>query len=224
MKRSKSIRLVALGSISLVAFTACQSGKRPMKTISETRQFESLDACTKAGVAVDLCTDAYTAAYELHRNRAPSYDNYADCEADYAVGTCTDRSNNGRIMPVSSGFAVTTQREVPADEQSTSSSGGGGGSGGGGHGLRAFWRWLTFGDEGPRYYSEPLYRERVGIDQSRLVSLNQQLSEGKTFPKAKSGRFKVSSPESFSTSVKLSGVEPIRVSRGGFGSHGGSGG
>lgn len=222
MKRSKSIRLAALGSLSL-ALTACDSGKRPMKTVSETRQYENLEACTKSGLATDVCIDAYTAAYELHRNRAPSYDSYADCEADYDVGMCTERSNNGRIMPVSSGFAVTTQREVPADEPATSS-GGGSGGGGGGHGAGGFWRWLSYGDDGPRYYSEPLYRERVGIDQSRLVSLNQQLSEGKTFPKAKNGRFKVSSPESFSTSVKLSGAEPIRVSRGGFGARGGSGG
>lgn len=224
-KRSQSIRLAALGSLSL-ALGACDGNHRPTRTLSATSQYESLAACAAAGVSTDVCAEAQQVALAHQRKYAPTYEDANDCAADYAAETCLELSDNGRIRPAAAGFALTTQREVAADEPQASSGGATGSYGGPsvsgpGSGTSSFWRDIGFGaDDGPRYYSEPIYRERAGQASTRLVTLNQQLAEGKTFSQAKSGRFSISSPQSFAASTHLAGAEPVHVSRGGFGSHG----
>ena len=218
MKRSTTIRLAALGGVSL-ALTTCAIDRRPVRTVIQTAHYASTDACTKASVPLEVCTSAYKIAYEMHRNNAPSYDSVADCEADYAIGVCVDRSVNGRVIPAMSGFAVTTQ----TDERQQSSSSGGGWSGSSSSGAR-FWRWIGFGEDNPRYYSEPLYREQSAQGVVRNVTLNDQVNTGKPFAKARNGRYSISSPGSFSADARSASAQPVHVSRGGFGARGGFGG
>ena len=52
MKRSKTIRLVALGSLPLV-LSAC--GDRPTRIISETKRYQDVDYCVMDGVPRQVC-------------------------------------------------------------------------------------------------------------------------------------------------------------------------
>lgn len=230
MKRSKSVRLVLLGSVPF-ALVACDGQPQATREVRQTQHFSSVRDCVLAQVPSAICQDAFDDARERGELIAPRYLDLQRCEDDFFAGNCMVSRDNRAYVPIAKGLALTTQRTVPVqpeDEQpeqaSSSSSGGGGGGGGGGHsyGARAgssFWRWIGLDSTPePRYFSETLYKERDGRGGSQLSTLSQQVEAGKTFSGANGGRFGISSPDHFtSTGNPLAGAHEV-VSRGGFGS------
>lgn len=235
MKRSKSVRLVLLGSVPF-ALAACDGQPQATREVRQTQNFTSLSECERAQIPSAICKAARADASERGESVAPRYLDLQRCEEEFFTGKCMVSRDNRAYVPLSSGFALTTQRTVPVEPEeeqqqssssssSSGSSGGGGGGGGGGRSSNSsstgssFWRWIGLDSTPePRYFSEPLYQERDGRGGTRLSTLSQQVEAGKTFSGANGGRFGISSPEHFtSAGNSLAGAHEV-VSRSGFGS------
>ncbi|MFB0701199.1 DUF1190 domain-containing protein [Pseudomonas protegens] len=219
MKRSKSVRLVLLGSVPF-ALAACDGQPQATREVRQTQNFSSVSECERAQIPSAICQAARDDARERGERVAPRYLDLQRCEEDFVTANCMVSRDNRAYVPISSGFALTSQRTVPdkpEEEQQTSSSGGGGG-GGGGSGSR-FWRWIGLDSTPePRYFSEALYKQRDGRGGTQLSTLSQQVEAGKTFSGASGGRFGISSPEHFTSAGNpLAGAHEV-VSRSGFGS------
>ncbi|MFK3792693.1 DUF1190 domain-containing protein [Pseudomonas piscis] len=243
MKRSRSVRLVLLGSVPF-ALAACDGQPQATRVVRQVQHFSTPEECAQAQVPMDICLDARHDAWAYGQEDGPRYWDLKRCEADFLPGACTISSDGRAYVPMFYGFALTTDRTVPVtpeDEQqaatdssssSSSSTGSSSGSssfsGGGGHGSSSsgssFWRWIGLDSTPePRYFTEGLYKERDAQGGERLSTLAQQVEGGKSFPGASSGRFAISSPEHFtSTGSSFSGAHEV-VSRGGFGSSSSSG-
>ncbi len=224
MKRSKSVRLVLLGSVPF-ALAACDGQPQATREVRQTQNFSSVSECERAQIPSAICQAARDDARERGERVAPRYLDLQRCEEDFVTANCMVSRDNRAYVPISSGFALTSQRTVPdkpeEEQQQTSSSGGGGGGGGGGgssSGSR-FWRWIGLDSTPePRYFSEALYKQRDGRGGTQLSTLSQQVEAGKTFSGASGGRFGISSPEHFiSAGNPLAGAHEV-VSRSGFGS------
>ncbi|BCQ65376.1 MULTISPECIES: DUF1190 domain-containing protein [Pseudomonas] len=223
MKRSKSVRLVLLGSVPF-ALAACDGQPQATREVRQTQNFSSVSECERAQIPSAICQAARDDARERGERVAPRYLDLQRCEEDFVTANCMVSRDNRAYVPISSGFALTSQRTVPdkpEEEQQTSSSGGGGGGGGGGgssSGSR-FWRWIGLDSTPePRYFSEALYKQRDGRGGTQLSTLSQQVEAGKTFSGASGGRFGISSPEHFTSAGNpLAGAHEV-VSRSGFGS------
>ncbi|MBT5648470.1 MAG: DUF1190 domain-containing protein, partial [Rhodospirillaceae bacterium] len=81
MKRSKSVRLVAMGT-GLLLVAACEEAK------VDTALFESVQQCTGLGFTAQECEANYREAQRNHVNVAPKYTAKADCEADFGSTQC----------------------------------------------------------------------------------------------------------------------------------------
>ncbi|MGC5699596.1 DUF1190 domain-containing protein [Pseudomonas sp. NFXW11] len=231
MKRSKSVRLVLLGSVPF-ALAACDGQPQATREVRQVQNFSSPRQCEQAQIPLDICQSARDDAWERSHSVAPRYLDLQRCEEDFYPGNCMVSSDNRAYVPIFQGFALTSQRTVPVkpeeEEQQQSASSGsgssGGGSGGGSHSSgssgSSFWRWIGL-DSTPetRYFSEALYKERDGRGGAQLSTLSQQVEAGKTFSHAGSnGRFGISSPEHFTRAGNsMAGAHEV-VSRGGFGS------
>lgn len=218
MKRSKSVRLVLLGSVPF-ALAACDGQPQATREVRQTQNFSSVSECERAQIPSAICQAARDDARERGERVAPRYLDLQRCEEDFVTANCMVSRDNRAYVPISSGFALTSQRTVPdkpEEEQQTSSSGGGGGGGGGGS---RFWRWIGLDSTPePRYFSEALYKQRDGRGGTQLSTLSQQVEAGKTFSGASGGRFGISSPEHFTSAGNpLAGAHEV-VSRSGFGS------
>ncbi|MBB1615170.1 hypothetical protein A9978_22270 [Pseudomonas sp. UMC65] len=219
MKRSKSVRLVLLGSVPF-ALAACDGQPQATREVRQTQNFSSVSECERAQIPSAICQAARDDARERGERVAPRYLDLQRCEEDFVTANCMVSRDNRAYVPISSGFALTSQRTVPdkpEEEQQTSSSGGGGG-GGSSSGSR-FWRWIGLDSTPePRYFSEALYKQRDGRGGTQLSTLSQQVEAGKTFSGASGGRFGISSPEHFTSAGNpLAGAHEV-VSRSGFGS------
>lgn len=219
MKRSKSVRLVLLGSVPF-ALAACDGQPQATREVRQTQNFSSVSECERAQIPSAICQAAREDARERGERVAPRYLDLQRCEEDFVTANCMVSRDNRAYVPISSGFALTSQRTVPdkpEEEQQTSSSGGGGG-GGSSSGSR-FWRWIGLDSTPePRYFSEALYKQRDGRGGTQLSTLSQQVEAGKTFSGASGGRFGISSPEHFTSAGNpLAGAHEV-VSRSGFGS------
>jgi uncharacterized protein YgiB involved in biofilm formation len=220
MKRSKSVRLVLLGSVPF-ALAACDGQPQATREVRQTQNFSNVSECERAQIPSAICQAARDDARERGERVAPRYLDLQRCEEDFVTANCMVSRDNRAYVPISSGFALTSQRTVPdkpEEEQQTSSSGGGGGGGGSSSGSR-FWRWIGLDSTPePRYFSEALYKQRDGRGATQLSTLSQQVEAGKTFSGASGGRFGISSPEHFTSAGNpLAGAHEV-VSRSGFGS------
>lgn len=219
MKRSKSVRLVLLGSVPF-ALAACDGQPQATREVRQTQNFSSVSECERAQIPSAICQAARDDARERGERVAPRYLDLQRCEEDFVTANCMVSRDNRAYVPISSGFALTSQRTVPdkpeEEQQQTSSSGGGGG--GSSSGSR-FWRWIGLdSNPEPRYFSEALYKQRDGRGGTQLSTLSQQVEAGKTFSGASGGRFGISSPEHFTSAGNpLAGAHEV-VSRSGFGS------
>ncbi|MCP3748686.1 DUF1190 domain-containing protein [Pseudomonas sp. SBB6] len=171
MKRSKTIRLVALGSLPLV-LSAC--GDRPTRIISETKRYQDVDYCVMDGVPRQVCQQAWVAAQNHHAANVPRFVTAEGCEAAYFK--CDYRRYANNYIPPMEGFALTTERQVYADDEdegssssSTTSSSSSGGSGGGR-------RYYEYTDTDPRYSSEAIYHERDGRNAFKVSTLTEQVA------------------------------------------------
>lgn len=232
MKRSKSVRLVLLGSVPF-ALAACDGQPQATREVRQVQHFTSPQECEQAQIPLDICQSARDDAWERSDVVAPRYQDLQDCEEDFYPGNCKVSIYNRTYIPTFEGFALTSERTVPVkpeDEQqqqgssgsssgSSSFSSGGGGASSSGSGS-SFWRWIGLDSTPePRYFSEALYRERDGRGGSQLSTLSQQVEAGKSFSLANNGgRFGISSPENFTRAGNsMAGAHEV-VSRGGFGS------
>lgn len=133
MKRSKTLRLVLIGSTPLM-LAGCEPS-RPGYLYRDPA------SCIAAAVFDrSICQHEFELARAAHLQSAPRYRWRGDCETDFGAGRCEPAPyNTGLYMPLMAGYLV--GREPPRDEQS----GSGGGTAGGGSARRTF-------------ASQPLYR------------------------------------------------------------------
>ena len=104
MKRSKSVRLVAMGT-GLLLVAACEEAK------VDTALFESVQQCTGLGFTAQECEANYREAQRNHVNVAPKYTAKADCEADFGSTQCEvapQRTSSGGsvFMPLMAGYMM----------------------------------------------------------------------------------------------------------------------
>ena len=78
MKRSKSVKLVAMGT-GLLLVAACEEAK------VDTALFESVKQCTSLGLSEQECVANFQQAQQTHIAAAPKYTSQADCEADFGA-------------------------------------------------------------------------------------------------------------------------------------------
>lgn len=104
MKRSKSVKLVAMGT-GLLLVAACEEAK------VDTALFESVQQCTGLGFSAQECESNYREAQRNHVNVAPKYTAKADCEADFGSAQCEtapQRTSSGGsvFMPLMAGYMM----------------------------------------------------------------------------------------------------------------------
>ena len=104
MKRSKSVKLVAMGT-GLLLIAACDEAK------VDTALFESIDQCTGLGFSKQECTTNYKNAQQTHIVAAPKYTSRLDCEADFGAEKCEkapQRTTSGGsvFMPLMAGYLM----------------------------------------------------------------------------------------------------------------------
>ncbi|MEX2453876.1 MAG: DUF1190 domain-containing protein [Rhodospirillaceae bacterium] len=104
MKRSKSVRLVAMGT-GLLLVTGCEE---PM---IDTAIFETAQQCETLGFSADECRANYERAQDMHTGVAPKYAAQADCEADFGAEQCEvapqqTASGGSVFMPLMMGYMM----------------------------------------------------------------------------------------------------------------------
>lgn len=171
MKRSKSIRLIALGSLPL-ALAACDSDRSATRVVSEVTRYQDVDTCAMAGVPRPTCDTAWRVAKEHHDANAPRFVRLEDCLASFEQ--CDAGPGATFHVPRLQGFALTTERQVYDDWQSRQSAGGGVG------GYAATGR-HDYVDVAPRYLAEAIYHERDGRDSFKASSLTDQVNSGNQY-------------------------------------------
>ena len=107
MKRSKYVQLSLAASVALAI-----SGEAA--ALDQQRGFQSVEQCVDAEVAADVCSNAYVAALTEHRRMAPTYDDKAQCDADFAADWC-HKNASGQFVPKLSGFRIQPNAEAPQD-------------------------------------------------------------------------------------------------------------
>lgn len=163
-KRSKSIQLLAMGTVPF-ALVACSDDGTEVKTVKKDERFVNIQDCMKAGKPDYVCADSYLAAIKRHKEIAPKYENEADCESEFMKDYCV-KSDDDKFMPKMAGFSLVTEQKQlvssatgqPVVNQPSS-------SGHSGTDSNGFLTGLLVGNmmssnNGPHYYSEPVYRRR----------------------------------------------------------------
>lgn len=171
MKRSKSIRLIALGSLPL-ALAACDNDRSATRVISEVTRYQSVDSCAQAGVQRSVCGSAWEVARQHHDANAPRFTRLEDCLASFEQ--CEPGQDASFHMPRMEGFALTTERQVYDDWQSQQSSGTSSGS----YGASGRYDYVNVE---PRYLAEAIYHERDGRDGFKASSLTDQVNSGNQY-------------------------------------------
>ncbi len=104
MKKSRSIRLVLLGTAS-VALSACgDSGAVPQ----DARFYPTVQECA-ADLGAAACEEAKAAAERALATEAPRFAQKQQCEAEFGVGNCETRQTAGGgsfFMPLLMGYMV----------------------------------------------------------------------------------------------------------------------
>ncbi|MEC7489293.1 MAG: DUF1190 domain-containing protein [Pseudomonadota bacterium] len=104
MKRSKSVKLVAMGA-GLLLVAACEEAK------VDTAMFESIKQCKGLGFSEQECVANHDAAKNTHVNVAPKYTSRTDCEVDFGAKQCEiapQRTTTGGsvFMPLMAGYMM----------------------------------------------------------------------------------------------------------------------
>jgi uncharacterized protein YgiB involved in biofilm formation len=104
MKRSKSVKLVAMGT-GLLLVAACEETK------VDTAMFESVQQCKGLGFTEQECVANYEAAQKMHVDVAPKYTSRTDCEADFGAEKCQvapqKTTTGGSVfMPLMAGYMM----------------------------------------------------------------------------------------------------------------------
>lgn len=104
MKRSRSVKLVAMGT-GLLLVAACEEAK------VDTALFESVKQCTGLGFSEQECVANFNQAQQTHIVAAPKYTSQADCEADFGAEKCEvapQRTTSGGsvFMPLMAGYMM----------------------------------------------------------------------------------------------------------------------
>ena len=106
MKRWKSIPIVMLTSVSLIALTGCEEAK------VDALVFESLEQCLDdTTMSRGDCEANYKEARDQHAAVAPKYNSEADCLADFGAGQCEKapyqtQSGGSIFMPLMMGYMM----------------------------------------------------------------------------------------------------------------------
>src|SRR3546814_13420243 len=85
MKRSRSIRLVLLGSAGVFMLSACED---PVDVATKGQLFTDAQACESAYDRQE-CLDAYQRAETAHVETAPKFKSREECEAEFGIENCT---------------------------------------------------------------------------------------------------------------------------------------
>ena len=85
MKRSRSIRLVLLGSAGAFMLSGCDD---PVDVATKGQLFTDAQAC-ESSYDQKECLEAYKRAETAHVDTAPKFANRAECEAEFGVENCT---------------------------------------------------------------------------------------------------------------------------------------
>lgn len=104
MKRSRSVKLVAMGT-GLLLVAACEEAK------VDIALFESVKQCTGLGFTAQECEANYKEAQANHVNVAPKYTKREDCEADFGAASCEvapqrTASGGSVFMPLMAGYMM----------------------------------------------------------------------------------------------------------------------
>ena len=104
MKRSRSVKLVAMGS-GLLLMAACEEAK------VDTALFESVKQCSSLGFSEQECVANFQQAQQTHIAAAPKYVSRSDCEADFGAEKCEvapQRTTSGGsvFMPMMAGYMM----------------------------------------------------------------------------------------------------------------------
>ncbi len=104
MKRSRSVKLVAMGT-GLLLVAGCDEPK------VDTALFESVKQCTSLGFSQQECEANYRNAQQMHVDVAPKYASRADCEADFGAEKCETapqrtQSGGSVFMPLMAGYMM----------------------------------------------------------------------------------------------------------------------
>ncbi len=104
MKRSKSVRLVAMGT-GLFLVAACDEAK------VDTAIFETAKQCQELGFTAEECRANYERARESHVAVAPKYASREACETDFGAEQCESApqktaSGGSVFMPLMMGYMM----------------------------------------------------------------------------------------------------------------------
>ncbi len=83
MKRSKSIRLVLLSSVSVAALSGCGGNEQA----ADRQVFQDEQACARENDAA-ACAEALQAARAEHAQTAPAFTSRESCEAKFGAANC----------------------------------------------------------------------------------------------------------------------------------------
>lgn len=103
MKKSRSIRLVLLGSAGM-ALAACAQDELP----KDSKFFSGTSEC-EAQFSATECADAKLASEKVHAAEAPKFARKDECEAQFGAENCETKqaSNGGSIfMPMMMGYMM----------------------------------------------------------------------------------------------------------------------
>jgi len=103
MKRSKSVSLILLGTVSAIALSGCNDDDRPQ---DGQAIYESVDQCTTAANPFSRCFDAHRYALGNHVGLSPQYQTEAECIAIH--DRCMYLKPNGTDvwLPAMIGFTI----------------------------------------------------------------------------------------------------------------------
>lgn len=126
MKRSKTVQLLLI-SASPFYLTACNQENYTTKTVQETKNYTDLQSCLDDKQPALVCTKAFKMAKNLENSNPIGYKTKEDCEQDfdsdlcttssYSSTTSTSSSSGYHYQARSSGFRLTSTKEVVVDEQ-----------------------------------------------------------------------------------------------------------
>lgn len=116
MKRSKSIRLVLLGSVGAVALSACDGSDQT----AGGQFYQDEQQCAAANDA-SACRQALADARAAHQSTAPAFTSRASCEAQFGKDNCGPAEQKPSVQQVAAGEGP----QAAAQTQTATSSGGG---------------------------------------------------------------------------------------------------
>lgn len=201
MRKSRSIRLVLLSSLSLVALAACEEND-PLKSADIIRDEKECASRPDPGA----CRSALRDAREQHVAAAPKFGDLASCEAKFGTGNCTTPD---QILRFGDEAQTQPQQAQPQQAQQTQ------------QGSSSFMPMLVgymMGramSGGSPWAAQPLYRDRdnMGYAGNRTGAATQVGT-------LSGARFRDIAPASAGGTSRGTAAGDTAVKRGGFGSSG----